>query len=96
MIIDEILAVGDAPFQQKCVEKVRRMQSGGMALLFVSHSPALVAEFCHEAVWLQQGRLMRHGSVHDIVPAYTTSLSMTPEPVEAPGPVMVKRRKAAR
>jgi lipopolysaccharide transport system ATP-binding protein len=96
MIVDEILAVGDLPFQQKCVEKVRSMQRSGMALLLVSHAPGLVAEFCQEALWLQDGRLMRHGSIHDVVPAYADSINAAPVPVEAPGPVAVKRRKVAR
>ena len=96
MIIDEVLAVGDMPFQQKCVDKIRRMQRSGMALLFVSHAPTLVAEFCQEALWLDNGHLMQHGIVHDVTAAYTQSLQTgAPQPVEVLH-VEPKRRKVAR
>jgi ABC-type polysaccharide/polyol phosphate transport system ATPase subunit len=96
MIIDEVLAVGDMMFQQKCVDKIRQMQRGGLALLFVSHAPSLVAEFCQQALWLHEGRAVQHGSVDGVSAAYTHSMQMAPpQPVEvlhAPA----KRRTFAR
>ena len=56
LIVDEILAVGDAPFQQKCVTRIERMREGGMTLLFVSHSVDRVNALCDRALLLEEGR----------------------------------------
>ena len=55
LVVDEILAVGDFRFQQKCKERMADMMKGGTTLLFVSHSEAQVKELCQKAVWLDHG-----------------------------------------
>ena len=55
LICDEILAVGDYLFQQKCMERMNRMLSGGTTLLFVSHTIDTVRKLCDHAIWLDHG-----------------------------------------
>lgn len=56
LIIDEILAVGDAAFQQKCMARIRELQSQGTTLLLVSHSAGQVLEVCRRVLWLEEGQ----------------------------------------
>ena len=69
-LIDEVLAVGDAAFQQKCRGALAEFRRKGGSLLFVSHSPTSVAEVCTRAIWLDHGQLMLDGSANDILDAY--------------------------
>jgi lipopolysaccharide transport system ATP-binding protein len=71
LILDEVLAVGDAEFQKKSLGKMREVsQSTGRTILFVSHSMQAVTNLCSKAVWLQQGRLKAIGSAVDVVNQY--------------------------
>jgi len=54
MIIDEVLAVGDINFQRKCYKKLKEMNGEGVTILFVSHSPQMIKEFCHRAMLLKR------------------------------------------
>ena len=63
LVVDEILAVGDFRFQQKCKERMAQMMKGGTTLLFVSHSEAQVKELCQKAVWLEHGVVQYIGNV---------------------------------
>lgn len=63
LVVDEILAVGDFRFQQKCKERMANMMKGGTTLLFVSHSEAQVKELCQKAVWLGHGTVQYIGNV---------------------------------
>ena len=74
LVIDEILAVGDAAFQQKCMRYMRRFQADGGTLLFVSHSEASVLSLCERAVWLDRGRLQADGPAREVCRRYATSL----------------------
>ena len=57
LLIDEILAVGDQHFQDKCINKLKELQQEGKTIVFVSHSMALVKDFCTRAIWLDNGLL---------------------------------------
>lgn len=57
LIIDEVLAVGDASFQQKCIDLVHRLQSTGTTIVVVSHDPYHIERMCHKAAVLRQGQL---------------------------------------
>ncbi len=74
LVIDEILAVGDAAFQQKCMRYLRRFQAGGGTLLFVSHSEAAVLGLCERAVWLDRGQLQADGPSREVCRRYATAL----------------------
>ena len=74
LIVDEILAVGDAAFQRRCIEKMRNVASHeGRAVLFISHSIEAVIGVCSRAIRLDGGRLVQEGSVRDIVAGYLKS-----------------------
>lgn len=70
VIIDEVLAVGDAAFQQKCEKRIHQMLQGTVTLLFVSHDNNMVERLCTKAVWLRNGEIAMSGNVHDVCDAY--------------------------
>lgn len=70
LIVDEVLAVGDAQFQKKCMGKMREVGSQGRTVLFVSHNMAAVQALCSKALLLAKGSVMGLGSVDDQVQAY--------------------------
>ena len=70
LICDEILAVGDYLFQQKCMERMNRMLSGGTTLLFVSHTIDTVRKVCDHAIWLDHGVAKMAGEVNEVCDAY--------------------------
>jgi lipopolysaccharide transport system ATP-binding protein len=69
LLIDEVLAVGDAAFQAKCVEKIHDFRRAGKTLLFVSHS-SMVKQLCDRALWLDHGELILSGPVTEVSTAY--------------------------
>lgn len=66
MLADEILSVGDADFQLKCLDKIENLRKSGMTLIFVSHIEAQVVQFCDQYVMLEKGRLINQGSTKDL------------------------------
>ena len=74
LIVDEVLAVGDAAFRKRCSERMKEMLSGGTTLLFVSHSNNDVRTLCKNAVWLDHGRIVQSGLTEDVLPAYEASM----------------------
>lgn len=70
LIVDEVLAVGDFQFQEKCKAKITELLSGGTTLLFVSHSAEQVKELCSKAAWLDHGNLMAFGDTAEVYAMY--------------------------
>ena len=71
LIVDEVLAVGDAEFQKKCLGKMQDVsERGGRTVLFVSHNMVAVKNLCKEAVYMNQGRVRAIGSTEDIINQY--------------------------
>jgi lipopolysaccharide transport system ATP-binding protein len=70
LLIDEVLAVGDAAFQAKCFEKIHEFRNSGKTLLCVSHSSTAIQRLCDRALWLDHGELIMSGSVGDVSAAY--------------------------
>ncbi len=70
LICDEILAVGDYRFQQKCEERMQHMLDHGTTLLYVSHSDASVRKLCSHALWIAGGRCVMSGSAGQVCGAY--------------------------
>ena len=62
LLVDEVLAVGDEPFQRKCLERIRQFQSEGRTIVLVTHGLDQVAEFCDRAVVLEKGHIVTDGS----------------------------------
>lgn len=73
LVVDEILAVGDFRFQQKCKERISQMMENGTTLLFVSHNEEQVKGLCKRAVWLRHGKLMADGTVEEVCNLYRNS-----------------------
>ncbi len=70
LIIDEVLAVGDAPFQKKCLGRMRDVAGEGRTVLFVSHNMAAVQALCTEAIWIHSGRLEKKGHIDEVSQTY--------------------------
>ena len=75
LIIDEVLAVGDAAFQKKCLGKMDEVAKGGRTVLFVSHNMATVSALCSRAVMLRKGGLVIDGPVGEVVQHYLADIS---------------------
>ena len=70
LICDEVLAVGDFLFQQKCLDRMNEMLKGGTTLLFVSHNIGQVQKLCDHAVWLDKGQIRACGKVNEVCDLY--------------------------
>lgn len=70
LLIDEILAVGDAHFQQKCLEKMKELKAQGKTMVFVSHNISQVKSFCDRAVWIKEGNMVMDGTVDEVTDKY--------------------------
>jgi lipopolysaccharide transport system ATP-binding protein len=98
LIIDEVLAVGDAAFQKKCLNKMENVSSQGRTVLFVSHNMQAVARLCPRAILLDAGQLIQDGRASQIVSVYMHSGSGTSavrewsELERAPGDEVVRLR----
>lgn len=81
LIVDEVLAVGDAEFQKKCLGKMNDVASHGRTILFVSHNMASITSLCSRACLLSNGKLIEDGEVHPVIERYLEtikSISRTP------------------
>jgi len=98
LIVDEVLAVGDAAFQQKCIDKMQDVGKQGRTILFVSHNMAAVNMLCNRALLIQDGRVTKSGSPEEVIAAYAGSGSGLvaarewPGPAKAPGADVVRLR----
>lgn len=79
LIVDEVLAVGDAAFQKKCLGKMSSFAQSGRTVLFVSHHLEAVRTLCQRAIWIQGGHLREDGPADDVVEHYFNSLSAVSE-----------------
>ncbi len=70
LLIDEVLAVGDAAFQQKCFEQFERLKREGRTIVLVTHDMSAVERFCDRAMLIDRGRVLRIGDPHEIARAY--------------------------
>jgi lipopolysaccharide transport system ATP-binding protein len=75
LVVDEVLAVGDASFQKRCIGKMGDVARSGRTILFVSHNMGAVAQMCTRAILLQNGEQIADGKVTDVLTAYAKSNS---------------------
>lgn len=98
LIIDEVLAVGDADFQKKCLGKMRDVSQSGRTILFVSHNMAAVQSLCNRAFYFEHGQLKMQGDTTHIVNNYLSHVAKTQleriwaTPEEGPGNDQVRFR----
>lgn len=76
LIIDEVLSVGDAKFQQKSREKMSSLLNENATVLFVSHSTQQVRQICSKAIWLQKGKLISYGPVDEVCDGYEKFINL--------------------
>jgi ABC-2 type transport system ATP-binding protein len=78
LLVDEVLAVGDLAFQEKCLAKIRSLQENGATIVLVSHSPKQVQAICNYAVWLDKGEIRLKGPAEDVSLAYEDFMETIP------------------
>jgi lipopolysaccharide transport system ATP-binding protein len=70
LLADEVLAVGDLEFQERCLRRVEEAGASGLTVLFVSHDMAAVRRLCNRVIWLNSGRIVADGAPPDVIQAY--------------------------
>jgi lipopolysaccharide transport system ATP-binding protein len=89
LLLDEVLAVGDRAFQEKCLARIQEMTEAGRAVLFVSHDPTSVMRLCSRAIVINEGRVVFDGDPQGAVQRYLTSRTLdgggTSTPADRPG-----------
>jgi ABC-type polysaccharide/polyol phosphate transport system ATPase subunit len=76
LILDEVLAVGDAKFQEKCLNRIDEIKNSGVTILFVSHSSQSVLKLCSKGILLEEGRLVAEGTAREVTDRYLESLHL--------------------
>lgn len=75
LLVDEVLAVGDLAFQQKCLGRMGDMVKGGRTVLFVSHNMGIIQSLCENIMWLDNGKIVERGKAADVVKHYQDTMS---------------------
>jgi homopolymeric O-antigen transport system ATP-binding protein len=75
LLIDEVLAVGDAVFQRRCVDRLQRLRAAGTTILMATHYLDIVRDVCERAAWIEQGRLRAMGDARTVADAYDASVA---------------------
>jgi ABC-type polysaccharide/polyol phosphate transport system ATPase subunit len=76
LLIDEILAVGDANFQAKCFDKLRELKNSGITIVIVTHDTNIVEKFCNKAIWINNGKIGESGISTKVVDAYLNFMNI--------------------
>ncbi len=76
LLVDEVLAVGDLGFQEKCLERIQQLRGQGTAILFVTHNLEQAQQLCDRIVWLESGRIKAYGSSAEVVTAYRDNIQL--------------------
>jgi len=85
LLVDEVLAVGDAAFQKKCLGKMGDVAKEGRTILFVSHNMGAIRSLCSKGIVLKDGRIYQDGDVSQCIEAYARSIGMLQNPAEGEG-----------
>ena len=87
LVVDEVLAVGDFAFQQKCLDKMQDVSTRGRTVLFVSHNMGAINRLCQRAILLNEGRVVHSGPTMEVVQRYTVDSSLArSEYIQPPAP----------
>ena len=76
LVLDEVLAVGDLAFQEKCLERIRGFRAQGTTILLVSHALETIQTHCDSVIWLENGRLAASGTPSEVLPLYRNALAV--------------------
>ncbi|MCI8654430.1 MAG: ABC transporter ATP-binding protein [Clostridia bacterium] len=75
LLVDEVLAVGDQHFQDKCIAKMKELKQEGKTMVFVTHSLGTVKEFCNRAIWLNNGEIVMDDEPNKVIERYLAEMS---------------------
>lgn len=70
LLIDEILAVGDANFQAKCFNRLKKLKANGLTIVIVSHALGQIEQFCDRAIWIDKGTIRMDSTPREVIPSY--------------------------
>lgn len=73
LLVDEVLAVGDAGFQKKCLGRMEKLRGEGRTVLFVSHNMSAIENLCPRTIWIHNGKIQQDGDTRDVIHAYLSS-----------------------
>lgn len=90
LLIDEVLAVGDIRFRDKCMQRLQELKSVGVTAVVASHSMGQLRSLCDRALWIADGRVRALGAVDDVITSYESAMEET-APEREPGPLGTKR-----
>ncbi len=79
LLIDEVLAVGDANFQEKCLGRIANYRSRGTTIVLVSHQTEEIAQHCDRALWIDHGRVAAIGNTEEVIESYREALEVSAE-----------------
>ena len=83
LLVDEVLAVGDAAFRKKCYARIDALLADGQTLFLVSHSAPQLRRFCQRGIYLSQGRLYSDGPIDDVIKQYEYDTGTADEELRA-------------
>ena len=70
LLVDEVLAVGDATFQRKCIERIAQLKQQGVTILFVSHDSTAIRRICDRAIWMEKGKILADSGTENVLQRY--------------------------
>jgi lipopolysaccharide transport system ATP-binding protein len=82
LLVDEVLAVGDAQFQKKCLGKMQNVASEGRTIMFVSHNMVAMQSLCEQVIWLNQGQIVERGAAGQVIAHYLHSVTSSSNTTE--------------
>jgi len=83
LLLDEVLAVGDAAFQAKCLQRIKELENRGTTIVFISHDLGAVERLCDRVLLMKRGQIVKSGPAAEIVAAYQSDATLSSESVEA-------------
>ena len=92
LLVDEVLAVGDAAFQHKCMKRMADLKRSGVTVVYVSHTLSTVETFCDRAVWLDDGVIHSQGNITDVVMDYLRAVAHKEESAAKDGKFLANGR----
>ncbi|KAB2517083.1 ABC transporter ATP-binding protein, partial [Pseudomonas sp. GXM4] len=75
LLLDEVMGAGDINFAHKAQERMKKFMTQGKILVFSSHSPDLVSDFCERTIWLEKGKIRMDGKTDQVLKAYSENYS---------------------
>jgi ABC-type polysaccharide/polyol phosphate transport system ATPase subunit len=95
LLLDEVLAVGDAAFQAKCIRRITELKEAGTTIVFISHDLGAVEAFCDRVLLMERGQLVANGTPHEVIHEYQESAGRVALSAPPPHLQMSLRKKAA-